>query len=447
MLSDIGISSVICLIVSYIQGTESLQVQSEFNQTGALNISWEDQKNVVPKATEFVWVGSNTRVLWPWGEVKDSTVVVKDALRHDTVQLQIMRQYRNLSYTEFQIDVKVQKQFLSEGENGTMTWYTQENLNDGGYFITHNMEKILEIGRNNTRSDNPEKYVYNSDPTVSGLVRFQIKGVTPGDFGSYRGGTSRGSSREGTFVLVYGQPKKPTIIGQNKVSVGDLLTLSCSSTSTSQPAEFRGFPIMTYEWFEDGTSISLEKVLRLKVENSLYKKSITCRAKEELLSELSDPVQIEKPHCMTNITTSFVEGSARFSWSVPEASLGEMSTEVLVTRDGDPGNWTPVRNQSYTVRDCLTFSTIEIDVRFLSSQKEIALCRGLFTKLNKPDAFIKQKGRDATLNWTIPFFPSSKLYSIFKHSDSDKMEGEIIRVEDNKVTPINMENTTTQANR
>ena len=58
---------------------------------------------------------------------------------------------------------------------------------------------------------------------------------------------------------------------------------------------------MTYEWFEDGTSISLEKVLRLKVENSLYNKSITCRAKEELLSELSDPVQIEKPHCKYTI--------------------------------------------------------------------------------------------------------------------------------------------------
>ena len=99
----------------------------------------------------------------------------------------------------------VQKQFLSEGESGTITWYTQENLNDGGYFIIHNKEEILEIGRNNARSDNPEKYVYNSDPTVSGLVRFQIKGVTPGDFGSYRGGTSRGSSREGTFVLVYGK--------------------------------------------------------------------------------------------------------------------------------------------------------------------------------------------------------------------------------------------------
>lgn len=194
---------------------------------------------------------------------------------------------------------------MSEGENGTITWYTQENLNDGGYFIIHNKEEILEIGRNNARSDNPEKYVYNSDPTVSGLVRFQIKGVTPGDFGSYRGGTSRGSSREGTFVLVYGkvklilfktvfsilpflktnksfkknfkgfvifhfkisgQPKKPTIMGQNKVSVGDHVTLSCSSTSTSQPADFKGFPIMSYEWFEDGTSISLGKVLRLKVE-------------------------------------------------------------------------------------------------------------------------------------------------------------------------------------
>ena len=55
------------------------------------------------------------------------------------------------------------------------------------------------------------------------------------------------------------------------------------------------------------------------------------------------------------------------------------------------------------------------------------------------DALIKQKGRDATLNWTIPFFPSSKLYSIFKHSGSDKNESEIIRLEDNKVTPINME--------
>ena len=83
-----------------------MQVQSEFNQTGALKISWEDHQNVVPKATEFVWVRSNTRVLWPWGEVRDAMVVVMDAFRHDTVQLQIMRQYRNLSYTEFQVDVK-----------------------------------------------------------------------------------------------------------------------------------------------------------------------------------------------------------------------------------------------------------------------------------------------------------------------------------------------------
>lgn len=91
---------------------------------------------------------------------------------------------------------------------------------------------------------------------------------------------------------------------------------------------------------------------------------------------------------MTNITTSFVEGSARFSWSVPGAS----STEVLVTRDGDPGTWTPVGNQSYTVRDCLTFSTIEIDVRFLSSQKETAICRGLFTKLNRRKLLILWRG-------------------------------------------------------
>ena len=95
---------------------------------------------------------------------------------------------------------------------------------------------------------------------------------------------------------------------------------------------------------------------------------------------------------MTNITTSFFEGSARFSWSVPEASLGEKSTQVLVTLDGDPGNWTLVGNQSYTVRDCLTFSTIEIDVRFLSSRKEIALCRGLFTKLNKRKISILWRG-------------------------------------------------------
>lgn len=90
-------------------------------------------------------------------------------------------------------------------------------------------------------------------------------------------------------------------MGQNKVGVGDHVTLSCSSTSTSQPAAFRGFPKMTYEWFENGTSISLGKVLRLKVENSSYNKIITCRAKEKLLSELSDPVQIEKPFCKYTI--------------------------------------------------------------------------------------------------------------------------------------------------
>ena len=105
----------------------------------------------------------------------------------------------------YDFKIIVQKQFLSEGENGTITWYTQENLNNGDYFITHDMEEILGIGRNNSRSDNPEKYVYNSDSTVSGLVRFLIKGVTPGDFGSYRGWTMKGSSREGTFVLVYGK--------------------------------------------------------------------------------------------------------------------------------------------------------------------------------------------------------------------------------------------------
>ena len=118
------------------------------------------------------------------------------------IQNQLLK--RDLVY-DFKIIV--QKQFLSEGESGTITWNTQENLNNGDYFISHDMEEILEIGRNNSRSDNPERYVYNSDPTVSGLVRFQIKDVTPEDFGSYRGGPRRGSSKEGTFVLVYGKVK------------------------------------------------------------------------------------------------------------------------------------------------------------------------------------------------------------------------------------------------
>lgn len=99
-------------------------------------------------------------------------------------------------------------------------------------------------------------------------------------------------------IFFKGNPLKPRIIGQTKVDVGNYVTLKCLSVSTSLPNNYKRYPSITYKWFKNGNFIIRSGIiLRLKVEEELYKDKITCQAKEVVSSTLSDSVQIEKPNC------------------------------------------------------------------------------------------------------------------------------------------------------
>lgn len=99
------------------------------------------------------------------------------------------------------------------------------------------------------------------------------------------------------FLFLKGKPSKPQIIGQTKVDVGNDVTMKCSSFSTSLPNNYKRYPAITYKWFKYSNFIRSGNILRLKVDEELYRDKITCQAEQVVSSILSDSVQIRKPKC------------------------------------------------------------------------------------------------------------------------------------------------------
>lgn len=99
------------------------------------------------------------------------------------------------------------------------------------------------------------------------------------------------------FLFLKGKPSKPQIIGQTKVDVGNHVTMKCSSFSTSLPKNYKRYPAITYKWFKNSNFIRSGNILRLKVDEELYRDKITCQAEQVVSSILSDSVQIRKPNC------------------------------------------------------------------------------------------------------------------------------------------------------
>eukprot|EP00105_Crassostrea_gigas_P024941 XP_011445362.1 PREDICTED: uncharacterized protein LOC105340837 isoform X1 [Crassostrea gigas] len=403
-----------CLMLFYLPGVKSLNIQKTF-QEDALVISWKSQLDKTQIDKEYVRYSSSVGLLKSWAVSRNSEIQIQDAINHDSVRLQIMQRYTNFSLAYFSFDIKTNKRFFREGETGTVSWTMTRYSENERYSIFHKNETIFKVSKQNASSFYPDKYVYQETPSDPRRVGFQIINVSLPDSGVYTGGSLRPLAEDWAYVIVYGNPLKPKIIGQTKVDVGNYVTLKCLSVSTSLPNNYKRYPSITYKWFKNGNFIIRSgNILRLKVEEELYKDKITCQAKEVVSSTLSDSVQIEKPNCSEKIKSKFIAGNAEFSWS----SVGDSEQSIFVTRNDDPGNWSDA-NQPYTVKDALNFSSIEVDVKILDSmKKEIFLCRGLFSGPNKPDILKSQEGRNATITWTIPFFPSAGSYYIFRNTNT-----------------------------
>lgn len=417
-----------CLMIIYLPGVKSLNIKKTF-QEDALVISWRSQLDKTHIAEEYVRYFSSGKLLEPWTAILNSTIHIKDALNHDNIRLQIMRRYTNLSFAEFSFEIKTNKRFFREGETGAVSWTMTHYSENESYSIFHKDKNIFKVSRQNASNLYPEKYVYQENPADLRGVRFQIRNISLLDSGVYSGGPIRTLAEDDeVYVIVYGKPSKPQIIGQTKVDVGNHVTMKCSSFSTSLPNNYKRYPAITYKWFKNSNFIRSGNILRLKVDEELYRDKITCQAEQVVSSILSDSVQIRKPNCSEKIKSVFIAGNAEFSWS----SSGNSEQSIFVTRNDDPGNWTGA-NQSYIVEDALNFSSIEVDVKILNSpKKDISLCRGLFSETNKPDILISQEGRNATISWTIPFFPSSGSYSIFRYTNTSVKT--ILTITENGVT-------------
>lgn len=231
--------------------------------------------------------------------------------------------------------ITANKRFFREGETGTVSWTMTRYSENERYSIFHKDKNIIKVSKQNASSLYPDKYVYQETPSDPRRGGFQIINVSLPDSGVYTGGSLRPLAEDWAYVIVYGKdrlarqhfcikiennvwkiffhigisclqcsyifkgnPLKPKIIGQTKVDVGNYVTLKCLSVSTSLPNNYKRYPSITYKWFKNGNFIIRSgNILRLKVEEELYKDKITCQAKEVVSSTLSDSVQIEKPNC------------------------------------------------------------------------------------------------------------------------------------------------------
>ncbi|XP_048737326.2 uncharacterized protein LOC125652294 [Ostrea edulis] len=424
-----GTVAMLC-VMSFLRDARPMEIKIKF-VNGSVQISW-NQPDPSQVMEEYATFTGDSRVVTPWTRVEKMKFSITDVLNYSSIQLTIQHRYRNFSFSESQFETKVNKQFFNEGDTGMVSWNIHAFPLTGLYAIFHSNTQILKVGLQDTSSIDQNKYIYLSTPTSSTNVKFRIRNITTADAGTYKGGVSMATTVNefGILVVVFGVPKKPNIIGQTAVSPGNDVTLECSSKSTSTPVFYKQFPSITYKWYRNNSYITSGKILRLRVDENLYKDFITCQAKEELLSDHSDVVKIVKPNCTERniIKSKFKDGNAVFSLM----TTGSGKVLVFVTLNSHSGaDWmlqrNDVENQTYTLKNCLKYSTIEVDV---ASQHEV--CRSVFT--NNPDTLIVQKEQNATIQWSIPFFPLSGSYKLFHSVRGLK---EIISIDGAKVVSGN----------
>ncbi|XP_071095026.1 contactin-6-like [Haliotis cracherodii] len=117
----------------------------------------------------------------------------------------------------------------------------------------------------------------------SGNITFVLQNISRSDAGRYtcgNGGASNLIQGCGLKLIVIGEPTKPVISLQSTPVVGRNVTMTCSSTSTTVPAD-HGLTF-TYTWKIDGLNLTSQRGARLTVPvESHNPPGVTCHVAED----------------------------------------------------------------------------------------------------------------------------------------------------------------------
>ncbi|XP_048242922.1 peroxidasin homolog isoform X2 [Haliotis rufescens] len=157
----------------------------------------------------------------------------------------------------------------------------------------------------------------------AGLVSFDMNNVSRSDAGTYtcgNGGLSDIIPNCGQTLVVLGEPTKPVISLQSTPVVGRNVTMTCSSTSTTLPAD-HGLTF-TYTWKIDGVNINSPGGASLTVlVESHDPQDITCHVTEdEGLGGDSDVLMITPDYPPYNASISSTSVQVKEADVVPQVT-------------------------------------------------------------------------------------------------------------------------------
>nr|XP_022304465.1 uncharacterized protein LOC111111660 [Crassostrea virginica] len=298
---------VICVRVCKFQGAD-LTISTRF-KNGDVLFSWYNPR----KTYSYYYVFINNKDL---GWISDTEYTVKDALMYDCINITVRTER---TYVDYKLTYNVSKIIKNQWDSVEISWTAPFFPRAGSYYIYHTNEEnnsipIIVVTSNKVTTQN-RKYDYLSQPLTSTNITFMIRDITLDDAGYYAGGTEAAGawSGGGVVLIVLGKPSTPNINGILNIPVGDTCNLNCSSTSTSAPDYYAKLANLSYRWFVNDTDVRYSnrdinfseryRDMSFTVTKNHRYTEYSCEAMEEdLVSERSDPVQINPLYKPDNIS-------------------------------------------------------------------------------------------------------------------------------------------------
>ncbi|XP_048242920.1 hemicentin-2-like isoform X3 [Haliotis rufescens] len=215
---------------------------------------------------------------------------------------------------------------VREAETARFRWQLPEGASVSlMYVLNPNGTGILLANRLNRHQILPsyEARVNFSGNLSAGLVSFDMSNVGRSDAGTYacgRGGVTDIIPNCGQTLIVLGEPTKPVISLQSTPVVDRTVTMTCSSTSTTVPAD-HGLTF-TYTWKIDGLNITFPVGASLTVPvDSHNPPGVTCHVTEDRgLGRDSDVLMFTPDYPPYNVSISPTSVQVREADVVPQVT-------------------------------------------------------------------------------------------------------------------------------
>ncbi|XP_061171969.1 uncharacterized protein LOC133181494 [Saccostrea echinata] len=272
--------------------SEKNKINSNFIN-GTVVFTWPKQ---TVRVEELIFVTLSGDRMFPWNHVQDQKYVLRDGLRHSSVEVDVKLVFQISGYEICRGLFSNRPDILisEEGQNATLRWTISQFPASGLYSVFHDGRSLIKITDLGATSIQSSKYIYKSSPVNSPDIKFNINSLAVTDAGYYAGGisSSNAQSTKGILLVVAGKPSTPMIKAEHDAEYGKTITLTCLSSSSSAPEYYRDLLSWSYTWYRNGSLMRHGSTYTFTINLVNMYDEISCRAKEIIESNSSNTYKI-----------------------------------------------------------------------------------------------------------------------------------------------------------